>query len=118
MFKIDQVKRLFDCCLCNKLLVDPITLVCGNNVCKAHLGEKLDESDEKQKFRCDLCNKYHTRPEDGFVVNKQIQKAIDINFNKLKTSPVFDECKRTLEEATQIAANIESISSDPEKSIY
>ncbi len=37
MFKIDKVKTLFDCSLCNQLLVDPVTIPCGNSICKKHL---------------------------------------------------------------------------------
>lgn len=35
MFKIDQENSIFDYDICNKLLVDPVTIVCGNSVCKS-----------------------------------------------------------------------------------
>ena len=37
MFKIDQTQSLFDCCLCNNMIVDPIAIVCGNTICKSHI---------------------------------------------------------------------------------
>ncbi len=47
MFKIDQVKNLFDCDQCNQLLVDPIALPCGNSVCKKHVDEERLKIDKK-----------------------------------------------------------------------
>lgn len=116
MFKIDQVKSLFDCCVCNKLLVEPITFVCGNNVCKAHIDEQLESGENK--YQCDLCQEKHNVPEKGFVINKQIQKALDIQFNTLKLSPIFEECKKTIEETSEIASRIDSLSKDPNNYIY
>ena len=76
MFKIDQAKSLFDCCLCNKMIVDPISLVCGNTICKIHLDKMLKDSTNKNNvFKCEMCNKKHCVPDGGFVVNKLVQKA-------------------------------------------
>ncbi len=44
MFKIDQVKNLFDCEQDNQLLLDPVTLPCGYSVCKIHLDRLWGES--------------------------------------------------------------------------
>jgi len=48
MFKIDQAKSLFDCCLCNNMIVDPITLVCGNTICKGHIDKMIKDCTDKQ----------------------------------------------------------------------
>ncbi len=61
MFKIDQIKHLFDCCQCNLLLVDPVALPCGYNVCKQHIDELLDNSNNKLK--CQFCPRDHPIPE-------------------------------------------------------
>ena len=41
MYKVDKIKNFFDCDLCHELLVDPISIPCGNNVCKIHLDNLL-----------------------------------------------------------------------------
>lgn len=72
------MKSLFDSCLSYKLLQDPVTLACGNTVCKEHLVKLLlNKSEEK------FCLEKHYMPEKGFVVNKQIQKVLDTNFNSV-----------------------------------
>ena len=58
MFKIDQAKSLFDCSLCNEMMVDPITLVCGYTICKSHLDKMIKDSTNKNNmFNCEMCNK-------------------------------------------------------------
>ena len=32
MYKVDKIKKLFDCDLCHQLLVEPITIPCGNKL--------------------------------------------------------------------------------------
>ena len=53
MFKVDQVKSLFDCCLCSKLSKDLVTLQCGDTICKKHIDKVLEnaESREKNEFK-------------------------------------------------------------------
>ena len=78
MFKIDQVKNLFDCEQCDQLLVDPVTLPCGYSLCKRHLDEKLDRAPKRIKlmeantqesniFLCELCKENHYIPEIYFL---------------------------------------------------
>ena len=119
MFKIDQAKSLFDCSLCNKMMVDPIGLVCGNTICKSHLDKMIkDSTNKKKEFKCEVCNKEHYVPNGGFVVNKLAQKALEIKLHNIKASPIFDECKQLIKEAKESAVKIEAIANDPESFIY
>ena len=117
MFKIDQIKHLFDCCQCNLLLVDPVTLPCGYNVCERHIIYELLGNDNN-KLKCQFCPRDHPIPEDGFIVNKQIQKALDIKLNTLKLNPVYDECKNMIMEAKENVTKIESLERNAESYIY
>jgi len=115
MFKIDQVKNLFDCEQCNQLLVDPISLPCGYSVCKGHLDELLkNPPKEINKFECELCKKNHCIPEDGFAINKRIQNALNIKLSTLKLNPVYEECKKEINEAKNKIQKIENLEKDPE----
>ena len=59
-YKIDQVKKLFDCKQCDQLLIDPVTLLCGYSVCKRHLDELLESTPkDPNTFPCKLCDDEH-----------------------------------------------------------
>jgi len=118
MYKIDQVKNLFDCEQCNQLLVVPVTLPCGYSVCKRHLDEKLESSSKKIKLDCELCEEKHFIPENGFAINKRIQNALNIKLNSLKLNPVYDECKQEINDAENNIQNIENLDKDPENYIF
>ena len=119
MFKIDQVKNLFDCEQCNQLLVDPVTLLCGYSVCKRHLDELLENTPkEMNKFECQLCEKKHSFPEDGFAINKRIQNALNIKLSTLKLNPVYEECKSEINDARINIQMIENLEKNPENLIY
>jgi hypothetical protein len=117
MQMIDPVLRhscdlsLFSCDLCKGLLVEPITFLCGNTVCKKHLDELLKK--DLDFFRCVLCDKMHGIPEDGFIINKRIQNAVETELNCLKQNRMFFESKRKIEEATEQVAKFESLVKDP-----
>ena len=118
MFKLDQVKNLLNCDQCNQLLVDPVAIPCGYSVCKKHLDELLENSMEDNKFKCELCHDEHTIPERGFVINRRIQNALDIELNKFKPSRIFEECKKGINDARANIAMIEALEKDPENYIY
>jgi hypothetical protein len=119
MFKIYQVKNLFDCEQCNQLLVDPVTLLCGYSVCKRHLDELLENTPkELNTFECELCKEKHSIQEDGFAINKIIQNALNIKLSTLKLNPVYEECKTEINEARMNIQMIENLDKDPENFIF
>jgi len=121
MFKIDKVKTLFDCSLCNQLLVDPVTIPCGNSICKKHLPDEvlIERSNNSDKsFKCGICMIEHAVPKEGIVINRHIQNALDIKFNTLKLNPEYEECKKVIFEAQSSLARIEVLDKDPESFIY
>ena len=94
MYKIDQVETLFNCYLCSKTYVSPVTLPCGSTLCISH----LDTYVEKERFRCALCHEEHSVPKNGFKTNNNLQNALDLQLNKaFKTSPVLEECKNHID---------------------
>ena len=129
MFKIDQVKNLFDCEQCNQLLVDPVSLPCGYSLCKRHLDEKLDRAPKRIKlmeantqesniFLCELCKENHYIPENGFAINRRIQNGLNIKFNTLKLNPVYEECKVKITDVKNNIQNIKNLQRDPENHIF
>ena len=121
MEKFDQLKDLFNCYLCNEILVSPVTIPCGHNVCKIHLYQLFESSSssEKQSIKCQLCHDFHSLSKNDLTINKQIQSILDTEFYKMKINiNCFDECKQTLDDTNQTFAMLESISKDPENHIY
>ena len=116
MYKIDKIKGLFDCDICNNLLVDPISLPCGNNVCDHHLKLLVLE----KSLVCEICKGKHHVPEEGhFIVNKQIKKALEFELNNLKVSfPAYNECKVKMEYAKESLGQIEALEKNSESYIY
>ena len=119
MYKVDKIKNFFDCDLCHELLVDPISIPCGNNVCKSHLDRLLKKiSKEKSFFQCEICKEEHFIPKGGFKVNKRLQNGLEIQFNTLKLTPIFDECKKVIKTARERVAKIETLEKNSECYIY
>jgi hypothetical protein len=118
MFKIDQVKALFDCCLCNQLLVDPVIIPCGNSICKKHLPDELfieNSNNYEKTFKCDICQIDHFVPREGIFINKHIQNALDIKLDTVKQNPVYE---KVINGAQQKLAEIKALDKDPANFIY
>ena len=120
MFDVDQIKHVFDCDLCHQILVDPISIPCGNNFCKSHLDTLLiNVSKDKSFFSCEICKEEHFIPKSGFLVNKRMQSGLEIQFNTLKMTPIiFDECKLEIKKANENVAKIELLEKNSESYIY
>ena len=112
MSKIANVKRAFDCDLCDEILIDPVTLQCGNSVCKIHL-QKF-----KKNFHCKLCTNRHRIPKGGFATNKRMKIGLDIELNTLRAEPIYEECKRKLQEVKQSVSKLELIQTYPEEYLF
>lgn len=118
MFKFDKIRNYFDCDQCSKVLVEPITLTCGNSLCKKHLDDWLkDLSKERSTFDCELCHDEHSIPKKGFAINKRMQSGLEAQFDSLEL-PVFDECKKEIENAKENIIKIDSLEKNAENYIF
>jgi len=119
MYKVEKFKKFFDCDLCHQVLVDPISFPCGNNVCKDHLDKLLKNvSKEKCFFQCEICQEEHFIPKSGFKVDKRLQRGLEIQFNTLKLTSIFDECKAVIKTVHEKVAKIEMLEKNSEVYIY
>ena len=77
-----------------------MTLLCGHTLCIQHLdGLEI-------KFKCFFCNKQHSIPEEGFIVNKSIEKMIE-SFQqsdplRIKIKESFDKLNRSVKDYASI----------------
>jgi hypothetical protein len=119
MYKVEQLKSFLDCEQCNKLLVDPVVMACGKIICKTHLDKLLThESKEKNAFICEICQEEHFIPKNGFVVPDKLQNLLDIELNKLAPSPMFEECRKEIENAKENVVEIGLLEKNAENYIY
>ena len=105
-----HAKENLTCQYCNEIYKHPITLPCGDNICKQHIKELTSNS---SSFTCPLCDEEHAN--QSFKVNKLIQKLIESNMHKFEIDPKFRKVYESLK--TEIA-NLEKILKDPENVIY
>ena len=119
MFKIERMKRLLDCDLCNEVIIDPVTMPCGYSICKTHLDNKMtDKSNNKGSYICEICKEEHAFPKKGFMINRRLQSLLEIELNTLKASPIFDECKKEIKEAMKTMREVELLETNSERYIF
>ena len=92
MYKLDQIKNMFNCKICSKLLVDPVTLPCGDSVCKLHLKDYIG----KMKYECQCCKQEHSVHKEGFVINKFIQDQLKMQLNSIYINSIYEECRNKI----------------------
>ena len=74
MSKINNSTYICDFVGCKKYLKEPITLPCGDMVCRMHV------SDTATKFKCPNCEEDFIVPEEGFKVNGYFIWTLTDNF--------------------------------------
>ena len=119
MFKIECAKNLFVCEECDQLLVDPVTLPCGDSVWKKHLDALLESSPkDSNTFLCKLCDDEHYIPKKGFAINKRIQNNLNRKLSSLKLNPVYEKCKKEINDVKNNLQKVEAFERDSENVIF
>ena len=107
MFKFEKLQAMFNCKVCHNLLREPVSLPCGQTVCKAH-------SEELCKSKCDFCTLKHQLSKNGFSINKLIQDMLEIQLNTLNIDiNQFNDCKQLIRDLKASISGYESIQNDP-----
>ena len=106
------IKKELTCQYCNQIYKQPITLPCGDSICKHHI-EELISNNSINKFNCPLCNKENLNQE--LNPNKILEKLIKIELHEFKINPIYETVLNNLK--TEIG-NLEAIVKDPENYIY
>ena len=106
------IKKELTCQYCNEIYKNPITLACGDSICKHHIQELISNS-SINKFNCPLCNKEN--PNQELNPNKILEKLIKIELHEFKINPIYETVLNNLK--TEIG-NLEAIVKDPENYIY
>ena len=107
MFALNT-EELFSCQKCQKLIHEPVSLPCGETVCRSH-------SEDICSGKCPFCPGTHQLPEAGFTPNLMVQKMLISKLHKLNINfDKFDESKKLVEDLNKQFRAIETFRNDPE----
>jgi hypothetical protein len=99
--------EIYLCDYCKLFLDEPVTLPCGETICKSHINDmqsnelqhqlltdRLTEQNRQQllSFNCKLCENMHRI--DEFSINKKIKQLVD---NSLTPKLEIERVKREIE---------------------
>ena len=108
-----NIKERMTCKYCNQVYNNPITLLCGDSICKHHLDE-LISTNSTNKFNCPICNE-ESLSNLEFKVSKLIESLLRTELHEFKMNPIYEEVLYDLK--TEIG-NLEAIVKDPENYIF
>ena len=109
--EINDVNDILKCPICLDKYTTPITLTCGETICKYHLEHSSFTKDKK--FKCDICAKEHIFPDGGFPINKTIQKMLQIHLDRLDRGESFKNAKLSFDLLSAKYKSFELINQDP-----
>jgi hypothetical protein len=107
-----NIKDRLKCKCCNEIFIKPITLPCGDTVCKHHL-DQLISNNSSNKFKCPLCHQESAN--QSFKVNGLLQDFIEIELHEFKKNPQY---KKIFNNLKMEIKKLESILKEPESYIY
>ena len=83
-YEEETIKRILNCKQCNGKLDAPRMLSCGSNICSAC--SKSIQTDEKHYYKCTVCNKKHSMPQEGLPLNEFMSLFLT---NQIKPKEVY-----------------------------
>ena len=108
-----NIKEKLTCKCCNEIYNNPVTLACGDTVCRHHIEEQISSYSLSRTFLCPLCNRENLN--QNLDVNKVIQSLLEIELHEYQINPVY---KTVLKNLNKEIENLESILKDPENCIF
>ena len=103
-----KIKQELTCKFCSQIYNNPITLSCGDTVCRHHIDEQISN-----KFMCPLCNEENTL--QNIKVNKLIENLLRFELHEFKINPIYE---RVLNYFKKEIGNLEAILNDPERYVF
>ena len=80
-----ELDYLINCEICNEELDKPVILPCFKSICLKHIIPSADSM-----YKCDICNRFHQIPEQGFTFDKRAAKLIEIKQTKQPNGNYID----------------------------
>ena len=119
---VEHITDLFKCKFCKKCYENPIVLPCGDKICKNDLNQiysqiTLDDNGDIPHLRCPSCSESITVPKNGFPIDREMKKLIDIGLDKLSFGEIFDKSKESVHNLTKKIEQLEVLNNDPKEFI-
>ena len=110
MGKLENLKRHYNCDLCQEMLIDPVALpCCGHFVCQRHV------KNFAKKIKCMICQDSYQLPKGGLAVNKRMKSGLDVELDSLRAEPIYEECGKLLDELERSAVKLQTVIIEPEE---
>ena len=100
-----NIKEELTCKYCHEIYKDPITLACGETICKQHFYE-LTSNSSSNKFMCPLCNQEILNQD--LNVNKFIQKMVETELHKFEIDSKYKQTIENLRKELEINNDFEN----------
>jgi len=115
---MEQITDLFKCKLCHKAYENPIILPCGDKICKNDLNQiynqiTLDDNSDIPHLKCPACHESITVPKNGFPVDREMKKLIEIGLDKLSFGEIFDNSKKEVHALREKIQALDKLKSEP-----
>lgn len=113
MNKKDDIKSLTICEYCKHKYHDPVILPCGESLCKKHLTELIQATEESHShIFCYFCgNEHFYDPESSYPRNKVLQKLIELETAKSEIR--YDEARKLCDDLRGKLLEVEEIKRSP-----
>jgi hypothetical protein len=108
---LDQV---FRCNICTNVIHNPVTLPCGDSICKYHVDKLLESSEENINYKCAKCMREFQIPECGFEINFAMDFLLKRQLEKLDFGDTYKEAIKECERLRSMVKEYESNKSGPE----
>jgi hypothetical protein len=117
-----NIEEIFRCFTCNNILHDPVTLPCGDSVCKIHIDECIKESDRCEgnailQFACFKCDRGFPFPPSGFEVNIAMDLLLKRQLEKLDFGQTYKDAIKECERLRSIIQEYKRNKDAPELAI-
>ncbi len=77
---------------CKKCLKDPITLPCGETICREHFHDQL------ATLKCQVCDKDHVKPKINMKMNSLINKNAHLTGQHKQVKVLFDQLEKEIDD--------------------
>jgi hypothetical protein len=108
---LDQV---FRCNICTNVIHNPVTLPCGDSICKYHVDKLLENSETDITYKCAKCMREFHIPECGFEINFAMDFLLKRQLEKLDFGDTYKEAIKECERLRSMVKEYESNKNGPE----
>jgi hypothetical protein len=105
---MEFVKNKLACSHCAQSLESPVTLPCGETICKHHVKEY------EKRYYCCACDIYHTVPKNGFKINRIIDDMLRSKIGSLHFGDEYQNAVNAVEGLEELMKSYRLLKQDPD----